>query len=261
MQYGKISAATCLVVALIICACRESKSRQVLSTGASGSDREPVRLIVEDAEGLPSELPWKYGDYLDPSSHDCILAKSDLMLGGFMTWSFYGGQFEGTEIAIKNLLFFFAMNPDHIRPMMRELQDFDPKLVQELKNNRKGCVVGQERLKLINKSVGDEFKLASVTHKGIDLEFEVIGLLPAGLYEQSAIMNVSYLREALANYKRKTGQQHPQADKSLNLIYLRAVDRDAAQRLIKQIESAPQLATPPLRCQVEEEYLKALAGQ
>ena len=49
----------------------------------------------------------------------------------------------------------------------------------------------------IGKRVGETFKLTSINYKGIDLEFEIVGNLPEGRYDSSAIMNALYFKEAL----------------------------------------------------------------
>src|SRR5262249_15860162 len=59
--------------------------------GPNNSTPVRLRVVVQARNELPSSLPWKYADYLDPDSPDCILAKADLRAGGFMTWSFFGG--------------------------------------------------------------------------------------------------------------------------------------------------------------------------
>jgi hypothetical protein len=106
--------------------------------------------------------------------------------------------------------------------------------------------------------VGDRFKITSLNYVDIDLEFEIAGELPGGRFESSAIMNVSYLRNALKGYERSKGFPHPAAARGLCMVWLRAVDKEAAKRLIKQIEESPRLVKPSVRCLPEEEAREKL---
>src|SRR5262249_11282284 len=151
--------------------------------------------------------------FLDPQSRRFILKKEDIMPDGFMTWSFYGGTIDPDKKTRENIIFFFAMNPDHIRPMMQDLENLDPKLVDKLKVKRYSVLIGKKKLAALNKQVGDKIKIYSLNFKDIDLEFDIVGELPGDRYSQSAIMNEQYLQLSLDQYERKMGQAHPYAEK------------------------------------------------
>src|SRR5207244_2119923 len=87
-------------------------------------------------------------------------------------------------------------------------------------------LLGPSRLAALNKKVGERIKVTSMNYKGIDLEFEIIGELPPGRYEQSAVMNYRYLDEALRAYNqgKSKDQQHPMTEKTLALEWLRVPD-------------------------------------
>jgi hypothetical protein len=107
-------------------------------------------------------------------------------------------------------------------------------------------------------SIGDRMKLTGISHKGIDVELEIVGRLPDGRYNKSAIMNVASFKAAMDKYQQTTRRKHPKADRSLNLIYLRAVDRDAANRIKQRIETSPRFTHPRLSCEtVANEIAKA----
>jgi putative ABC transport system permease protein len=154
------------------------------------------------------------------------------------------------------MIVFFAMNPNHIRPMMDGLENLDPKLVEQLVSKPVGVLVGRARLAALGKGVGDRIKVTSLNYQEIDLEFEIVGELPAGRYEQSAIMNVAYLKLALDTYEQRKGKAHPMADKSLNLVWLRVRDQAAFERVKAAIENAPQFKAPPLKCERAAEGVK-----
>lgn len=246
-----------VAITLSVPACRDSTT--VVGSGANSTatpTREQLTLVVSKRDEIPSELPWEYAGLLDPESPKCIIDKSDVRPGSFMSWAFYGGSLDGSdENSLEGKIFFFAMNPEHIRPMMVDLQDMDPELVRKLKQNQRGCLLGKQVRTGKEIEIGDHFKVAGLLHKGIDLEFELIGQLPEGRYNRSAIMNVEYLKSSLDRYERLNHQKHPKADRSLNLIYIRAETREAVERIKQQIETSSRFTNPRLRCETVEEGL------
>ena len=165
----------------------------------------------------------------------------------FMIWSFYGGTMDPNKRTLENMIFFFAMSPDSIVHMMDDLADFDPKLIQALKNNKQGCFLGIDKMKTANKRVGERFKLTSINYKDIDLEFEILGVLPDGRYNQSAIMHIDYFNQSFDDYARKKGVTHPLATRNLNLIWIRVNDREQFDKVGSIIENAAVLKDRPVK--------------
>jgi putative ABC transport system permease protein len=223
-----------------------------------------LKVIVTYKWSVPSQLPPTHADYLDPSSPSLLPALMDESTQkpkfygpqDFMTWSFYGGTTDPAKITPETMLFFFVMDPDQIIPMMDEMRDLDPKLVEALKNNIKGCLLGSDKLKMLNKQVGDRFKMTSINYKGIDLEFEIVGVLPDGRYNSSAIMRMDYFNNAFDLYTRTNKVAHPLANKRMNLIWIRVGDREKFNKIGTIIEDAPQFRDAPVKI----ETASALVG-
>src|SRR4029077_8881755 len=196
------------------------------------------KLIVMERWKVPSQMPVTHADYLNPESPKCLPELKELGIGAkdFMTWSFYGGTTDPNKMSLENLVFFFAMNPGSIRTMMDDLEDYDPTLIQKLLDKREGCLLGQDKLRSLNKRVGERFKLTSINYKGIDLEFEIVGELPPGRYDKSGIMNDRYFSEALDKYAKDKGVRHPLDQMRLNLIWLRVRDQATYNKIGKVIE-------------------------
>ncbi|MBM3995240.1 MAG: ABC transporter permease [Planctomycetes bacterium] len=205
-----------------------------------------LKIIVTYKWSVPSQLPMPDADYLDPSSKKFLpeLTENGKPLYGskdFMIWSFYGGTTDPAKITPDTLIFFFVMNPEQIIPMMDDMQDLDPKLVEALSDEKKpyACLLGVDKLKALNKKVGERFKLTSVNYKGIDLAFEIVGVFPDGRYNASAIMRMDYFNRAFDLYKQKNNNAtHPLADKRLNLIWIRVGDRAMFDRVGSAIEGS-----------------------
>jgi putative ABC transport system permease protein len=207
-----------------------------------------LKLIITDRYQLPSQMPTSYANYLDPSNSAFLLGK-EVGPNDFMTWSFYGGTLDPANRTFENLVFFFVMDPKAIIPMMDDLDNLDPELVQRLQAKKHGCLMGPERMRAMNRRVGERFKVTSINYIGIDLEFEIVGALPTGRYDKLGIMRADYFNDAMDDFARKNKSPHPLDQKRLNLIWLRVPDRDAFDRVAHQIESASVLQNPPVKCE------------
>src|ERR1043166_8836274 len=218
-----------------------------------------MKIIVTYKWSVPSQIPMGHGEYLNPSSPKFLseLEQNGKKLYGpndFMVWSFYGGTTDPGKITPDTLLFFFVMDPESIIPMMDDMQDLDPKVVEALQKTPQGCLLGSDKLKMLNKKVGERFKLTSINYKGIDLEFEIVGALPDGRYNASAIMRMDYFNKSFDLYKRNNaGRDHPLAHKRLNLIWIRVGDRDTFDKIGGIVQDAPQFADYPVKCERSEE--------
>jgi putative ABC transport system permease protein len=141
------------------------------------------------------------------------------------------------------------MDPKSIIPMMDDLENLDPALVRKLQEKKHGCLMGPERMRTMNRRVGERFKVTSINYIGIDLEFEIVGELPKGRYDKLGIMRADYFYDAMDDYARKNRSPHPLDQKRLNLIWLRIPDRDQFHAVVQAIEKAPVLQNPPVKCE------------
>jgi putative ABC transport system permease protein len=218
---------------------------------ATREKAKDLKLIITERWQVPSQLPMTHANYLNPSS-PYLLPELQGLYGprDFMTWSFYGGTMDPAKRDPKNLVFFFAMDPDAIIPMMDELETFDPAIVEKMRQTPNGCLLGVDKLEVVGKRVGERFSLTSINYPGIDLEFEIVGLLPEGRYNQSAIMNLDYFNNSFDKYARaRGGARHPLDTKRLNLIWVRVSDREQFDRIGTLLESSPVFAERPIKCE------------
>jgi putative ABC transport system permease protein len=113
------------------------------------------------------------------------------------------------------------------------------------------CLLGADKLKALNKRVGERFKLTSINYKGIDLEFEIAGQLPDGRYNASAIMRMDYFNESFDQYRHVHKDKHPLADKRLNLIWIRVGDRETFDKIgnVIETEGKPYFSNYPVKCE------------
>jgi putative ABC transport system permease protein len=215
-----------------------------------------LKLIVSERWQIPSQLPMTHANYLDPS-HPQFLSELHGLYGknDFMTWSFYGGTMDPKKMTPENLVFFFTMAPETIVTMMDDLGDLDPALIAKMTDPRKpeAVLIGSEKLRSIGqeatfRSKGSaRVKLTSINYKDLDLEVEIVGVLPDGRYNQSAIMRVDYFNAAFDKYARERGKQHELSGKRMNLIWVRVPDRDTFDRVGSIIENHSVFADRPLK--------------
>jgi putative ABC transport system permease protein len=211
------------------------------------------KLIVTEKWQLPSQMPATHADYLDPASSRCILPRElGITPDDFMTWTFYGGFLDPVQKSWETLVFMFVMDPRKIIPMMEDLDKIDPALIKKMEATRNGILVGRSRLSRINKRVGERFTVYSLNYKNIDLEFEIVGVLPEGRYDDLAIANTVYFNEEMDKFTNSAknpnrGKPHPLSQKRLNLIWLRVRDKDTFARVADLIENGVEVSGSKVR--------------
>jgi putative ABC transport system permease protein len=223
---------------------------------ATTEKEKDLKAIVTERWQIPSRMPFSYVSQLEQGG---ARNPGDIKPADTMTWQFYGGLLDKTKMTRDNMLFAFALQPEKLETMMDDLDklqgqdkvDFHA-AVMKLKENRQGLILGRDRLKGLNKQIGDRITLYGINFKDIDLEFEIVGTFPAsaGRYDQSAAMNRDYLNEAIDAYPRTHGgKPHPQAERSLALFWLRVNNKQEFQKIAEQLTTSPAFSNPAIKCE------------
>jgi putative ABC transport system permease protein len=224
---------------------------------------QDFKVIVTERWSIPSRMPLAYADVLrDGAARDA----GDIRPLDSMTWQFYGGTLEKDKITRDSIIFGIACDPDKIGTMLEGLDNLQGSERQELdsaiaalKKNPLGIIVGRNHIKATNKRVGERCKLFGFSNfKGMDLEFEIVGVFPAGRYDAMAAFRSDYLANSFEDYKRRTGRAHLLADRSLNLMWLKVPDRAAFNKLASQIESSPLFSLPAVKCETASSGVAAM---
>ncbi len=235
-----------------------------LVTEAKSKD---FKAIVTEKYQIPSQMPISYAPRLaegaprQPGDYR-VNPDKDSML-----WAFYGGTLDPNKRTRENTVFFFAMEPTkliardgpgHFTSMMDELDQLSDAeknrladACEEMVKYPYKVLIGPARLAALNKKVGERMKVTSLNFKDIDLEFEILGELPAGRYDQSAVMNYWYLDEALRAYNKgkPKDQQHPMTERTLALMWLRVPDTATFERVAGQVTTSPEFKSPAVKCE------------
>jgi len=219
--------------------------------------KENLKAIVTDRWVIPSRLP---SDYERPLSEGAANSerRGDVKPLDYMTWQFYVGSLDPKKLTRENFVIAVAMDASKVTTMMEGLDSLTGqeeedvnRLVAEMKKKRQGLVVGGNVIRSMNKRVGERIKVFGiVTFKELDFEFEILGVLPKGRYDNMSVMNREYLNETMDAYPRThNGRKHLLADRRINLVWLKLADTAAFTQVAKQIDSAPQLRTPTVKCE------------
>ena len=208
---------------------------------------ENLQAIITEKWQLPSQMPMSYAE---PLSEGAASRPGDLRPKESMLWLFYGGTIDPENKTRDSLIFFIATDPNKILTMIDDLKKIiDPKVVEKLRQRKDGAVIGPKRLKTINKKVGERIKVTGLDYKGIDLEFEIVGELPSGQYEDLAILNQDYLNDAIDAYRGPSGSRHPLDQRRLNFVWLRVGNSEDFAKISNQIEASPLFRNPAVKCE------------
>ena len=221
-----------------------------------------VQVIMTEKFSIPSTMPPGYVSQLKSIIRDDLpkSAQPNDIDKNFMTWSFVGGSLDPEKRTKENSLFFFCLEPDSILTMMNDQglnkddlgEDDYNKLVQAIelvKQDKRNIVIGEERLKLLGKQVGDTMKVHSTNYKDIVFEFNIVAAFPpsAGRYGQSAAMQQEYLRAKLDEYRSQKGEAHPIAERSVNLVWVRLPDKAAFEQLAAIVNNPKTFSSPAVK--------------
>jgi putative ABC transport system permease protein len=222
------------------------------------------KALVTERWQLPSQMPMSYATTL---AEGAATKSTDTRPVDSMTWSFFGGTTDEKRTR-ESLLFFFCMDPAKLltikdgkaQTMMDGLDELSSaelaelaRMVELMKQDKRRVILGRDRLKALNKRVGDRITVDSINYKDIKLDdCEIAGVFPPGRYDQSAVMHVDRLLGALDAYKNDkvknpSGQAHPLADKSLNLMGLKVPDTEAYTQVANQISESPLFLSPAVK--------------
>jgi putative ABC transport system permease protein len=226
-----------------------------------------VKVIVSEKWQANSQMPFAYAARLADGAADPARSQ-DVRPQDSMTWQFFVGTLDAAKKTRENLVFFIALEPAKMPTMLSEIFDDigqeeakhrhgGPDLMERaqaaaraMERNKRLILVGRERLKALNKQVGERFTVSGMNYAGIDLEFEILGLLPEGRYDQLAVMNRDYLNDTLDAYPRTHGgQPHPLAGKNLNLVWLKVPDIASFNQVSEQIDASPFFHSPAVKCE------------
>ena len=205
-----------------------------------------VKLIVTERYRIPSSFDTRF---VDQMIHSGSTLNSELSrIPGFdpdkyNVWHFIGFTLD-PEMRNKDLQFLaIGTLPDKLIMMTDSLEGVDPRVVDLVRMPpltglpNTGLVMGETRLRRLNKRVGDVLKAKSFTHRQgdalrlpIEMEFEIVGVIPSrSQWADAAFMDYAYVKRVLQEKKSPS-------DGKVDLAWLMVADQKEAEQVSVTIE-------------------------
>jgi putative ABC transport system permease protein len=216
-----------------------------------------LKAVVTERWQMSSQMPlW----YAGPLSHAAARKVGDKEPKDSMAWQFYIGTLDAVKKTRENLVVLVAMDARKLpkksadgkiiaKGMIDDLDPIDEGLVEKLTQTTQGCLLGSSRLRALNKKVGERFKITALEYTGIDLEFEIVGVLPEGRWNENGFMNERYLNNAIDAYKGPFGTKHALDQRRLNMFWVEAAQKEDFGQLVEQINTSPSFSERPVKCE------------
>jgi putative ABC transport system permease protein len=227
------------------------------------TEKEGAQLaLMTEKFGIPSTLKPGYVSQLKSIMNEKMSAanRPDDVNKNVMTWSFIGGTLNLEKRTPENALVMFALDPDAIaNEMMAEQglsrEELGDKVWQDVlqavelvKLDKRNIVVGEERLKVLGKKVGDEIVFYPFNYVDIQFECKIVGALPSGTrVDQAGAIRFDYLVAKLNQYENDKKKPHPVADRCVNLIWVRLKSKAAFQELAAIVNNPSEFASPAVK--------------
>jgi putative ABC transport system permease protein len=218
-----------------------------------------IKAIITERWQIPSQMPYSYAYSLRQGGY---VKEGDFRVdpeNDSMSWSFYAGYIEKdtTRQTRDKLIFFFCMDPSTFPKMMDGLDELTPAEMDqlnwacaEMKKDVRNVIVGRDRLKAMNKQVGDTITVYGTNYKDINIECKILASFPDGPYNQNAVMNYDLLWNSLEAYKKDhQNVAHSLAEKTLNLVWIRVPDRKTFDQVTRQITESGKYTKPAVKCE------------
>ncbi len=240
--------ATLTALAMILLAavfCMVATVLRALAVFTAEKDRD-IKLIVTERYRIPSRFDTRF---VDEMVHSGSALNSELLrVPGFdpdkyNVWQFIGFTLD-PEMRNKDLQFLaIGTLPEKLIMMTDNLDGVDPRVIDLVRKPPKtglpntGLVMGETRLRRINKQVGDVLKVKSFTHRQgdalrlpIEMEFEIVGVIPSrSQWADAAFIDYAYLKRVLQDKKSD-------ADGKVDIAWLMVSDQEAAEQVSLTIE-------------------------
>jgi putative ABC transport system permease protein len=209
-----------------------------------------LKAIITEKHQFPSKMPRSYEQQiLDIADKLPPHMRPKNGTDDIMTWSFVGGSLDPNNRSLKNTIFFFAMEPRKLLTMMDGIDELSPSelkqlnwAVDEMDRNPRAVVIGQEKLELMEKQVGERIKVTCFNYPGLEFECDIIGAFPKdSRYAQSAVMSREYFYRTLDDYERKTGRVQ-YSDQCLALIWVRLPTTEAFETMAAEVNKPGRFA-------------------
>lgn len=203
-----------------------------------------VRVVVTERYRLRSSFDRQYMDRIvkEGQLHEELTQISGFHPENYATWNFVPFSEDSTFRDPDKSFFAIAIQPEKIKKMVDNMEDFDPRLAELVKNPpggglpNSGLLMGPERLKRLGRKVGERIEAVSrtltngKTKAPIKMQFTIVGELPAqSRWVQGAFMDVEYLNRVL-------DKEESEVRDKVNLGWLMLDDQASTSEALREID-------------------------
>ena len=219
---------TALAVTVMVTICAEMATiilsvRQHVEAEASQS-----KLLVTERWVAPSRIPARYVPSLTRLEG----------VEDWTVWNFYAGYLDASRQRSRQG-FGVATRPDNLVGMHNGLEKLDPAAVEALRREKTGAILSADMMQQMGWKIGQQFTVLSSSHPDKDLRFKIVGVLPPGEFTRNFFFREDYYEEGTGNKE------------SVNCVWLRLADANAAQRVAGKIQEQFQKQQPELKVETE----------
>jgi putative ABC transport system permease protein len=216
-----------------------------------------LKAVVTDRYDMQGQLPLSYAG---PLSQGAASKPGDKVPVDSMSWQIYLGTLDLEKRTRESLVVLVGMDARQLptkvgkvvthKGMIDDLDPVDKELVDKLAETTNGCLLGRKRLKTLNKKVGERFKVSGSQPAGVDLEFEIVGVLPPGRWDDTGFMNAPYLNAAIDTYCRNHPASKPVLDRRrIDMFWVEVGKKVDFPQVVEQINTSPLFRAPPVKCE------------
>jgi putative ABC transport system permease protein len=172
-----------------------------------------TRLIIREKWITPSRMPNRYANMIAaiPGVEDWTL------------WHNYVGYLDQSH-RVDRRGWGIATRLDNLREMHPGLEKLDPAVMEEMRHDRTGAVVGAGMMKMMDWHVGQRFTMSSMNYAGKDLDFKILGVLPDDRWAHNFFFRDEYFAESTGDKNR------------FHMMWLRVRDPETGKQVAAQIE-------------------------
>ena len=216
-----------------------------------------LKAIVTDRYDFQGQMPLSY---VGPLSRGAATKPDDKVPHDSMAWQFYVGTLDLKKQTREDLVILVGMEARQLptkvgktvayKGMIDELDPIDQEVVDKLAETANGCLLGERRIRTLNKKVGDRIKVSGLMPAGIDLEFEVLGTVSSVRWRENGFMNARYLNAAIDTFCREHPDRKPFLDaQRIKMFWVEAAKKEDFSPLVEQINSSSLFGAPPVKCE------------
>jgi len=202
------------------------------------SSSSNTRLVVVNRWITPSELPARYIDQ--------VTRVRDVE--DWTVWHYYFGFLDESKRSDRFALG-IATRMENLQAMHPGLEEMEPESLRAMKHNKSGALVGQNMMDAMKWQIGQRFTLFSATHPGKNLDFRIVGIVPAGKWGNNFFFREDYFRQA-------TGDED-----TVNVIWLRVGNEETGQRIAATVEQMFSNSREEVKVETEAASAARIAGK